>query len=301
MSKTGQVIIIKKKSGHKHAPHGGAWKVAYADFVTAMMAFFLVLWIIGQSRAVKASIAGYFRDPGIFDQQKSTGVIAGGDFRLDPESDSRVKPVPIPAGVSEVKRSLESVGKGIREMLGKMPEFKMMMQHLDIQMTSEGLRIELTESAESSFFDTGSAVLKGESEKMLATIAAELAEVRNPVVIEGHTDSRAYRGATEMYTNWELAADRANAARRVLQRSGLHPSQIRGVRGYADTQLKYPEAPLDPRNRRVSIVVQDLPEGIAKQEEQARQAAHAPQAQPGASQGAPPPPPPNNGQWQIKW
>ena len=229
--KSGQIIIIKKKPGHKHAPHGGAWKVAYADFVTAMMAFFLVLWIVGQSRAVKASIAGYFRDPGIFDQQKSNGVIAGGDFRLDPEGDSRVKPVAIPSGVSEVRRNLQNVGSQIREMLGKMPEFKTMLQHLNIQMTDEGLRIELIESADSSFFDTGSAALKGESEKMLATIAGELSSVKNPVVLEGHTDSRAYRGATEMYTNWELSADRANAARRVLQRSGVAASQIRGVRG----------------------------------------------------------------------
>jgi chemotaxis protein MotB len=257
--KSGQIIIVKKKSGHKHAPHGGAWKVAYADFVTAMMAFFLVLWIIGQSRAVKASIAGYFRDPGIFDQQKSNGVIAGGDFRLDPEGDSRVKPMAVPSGVSDVRRNLRNVGREIREMLGKMPEFKTMLQHLDIQMTAEGLRIELIESADSSFFDTGSAVLKGESEKMLATIATELATVKNAVVLEGHTDSRLYHGATEMYTNWELSADRANAARRVLQRGGVPPNQIRGVRGYADTQLKYPDAPLDPRNRRVSIVVLDGP------------------------------------------
>src|SRR5262245_48681286 len=102
--KGGQIVIIKKKSGHKHAHHGGAWKVDYADFVTRMLGFFLVMWIIGQSRAVKASIAGYFPDPGIFDQQKSNGVIAGGDFRLDSEAESRVKPMPLPAGVSEVKR-----------------------------------------------------------------------------------------------------------------------------------------------------------------------------------------------------
>jgi chemotaxis protein MotB len=261
--KNAQIVIIKKRSGQKHAHHSGAWKVAYADFVTAMMAFFLVLWIIGQSRAVKASIAGYFRDPGIFDQQKSNGVIAGGDFRLDPEADSRVNPVPIPPGVGEVKRDLQGVGARIRELLGKMPEFKMLNQ-LDIQMTAEGLRIEMVESANSSFFDTGSAVLTGETEKMLGAIGAELGTIDNSVVIEGHTDSRPYRGQTEMYTNWELAADRANAARRVLQRSGLKPGQLRGVRGYADTQLKYPNESLDPRNRRVSIVVQQTPEATAQ-------------------------------------
>ena len=124
-------------------------------------------------------------------------------------------------------------------------------------MTTEGLRIELVDHNGSSFFDSGSSVLLGESERILSTIAAEVAAFQNDVVIEGHTDSRPYAANGQRYTNWELSTDRANAARRVMLASGLRPDQISAVRGFADTDLRVPEDPLDSRNRRVSIVVRN--------------------------------------------
>jgi chemotaxis protein MotB len=126
---------------------------------------------------------------------------------------------------------------------------------VELSVTSEGLRIELVEKTGSSFFDTGSSVLRGESVKILAIIATEIGKLANDVVIEGHTDSRAYTTPSNQYGNWELSADRANAARRVMEVQGLHNGQLRTVRGFADTDLKFPKQPLDPRNRRVSIVV----------------------------------------------
>jgi len=124
-------------------------------------------------------------------------------------------------------------------------------------MAPDGLRIELLEAGEATFFDTGSASLKSETVSILGTIARELGRLQNDVVLEGHTDSRPY-STSDGYSNWELSADRANAARRIMERNGLHPHQIKGVRGYADTHLRIADKPLDSRNRRVSIIVENL-------------------------------------------
>jgi chemotaxis protein MotB len=245
------VIIVKKKKGGHGGHHGGAWKVAYADFVTAMMAFFLVMWIVGQSASVKSSVAGYFKDPGLFDFEKSNSMVPGGQKGILPEQ----KPGEGgSASLSDAER-LEKAAARIRQALGDIPALNAVKDQVEIKMTSEGLRIELLESPEGGFFDSGSAQMSDAGEKVLAAIGKELVKVPNGVVFEGHTDSRPYT-SREGYTNWELSADRANAARRTMQRLGLHADQVRGVRGFADIQLRTPDEPMNARNRRVSIVVQ---------------------------------------------
>jgi chemotaxis protein MotB len=253
--KNPSVVIVKKpRRGGHGGHHGGAWKVAYADFVTAMMAFFLVMWLVAQSSAVKNAVAGYFKDPGIFDHEKSNGVIPGGELKLDPESPADRRD---PAVQLQDRQALERAAGRLKQVLGGMPEFEKLQEQIEIHLTPEGLRIELVERNESTFFDSGSATLKPETERILGAIATELGKLENAVVIEGHTDSTPYTRLTG-YTNWELSADRANAARRVMERLGLHQGQIQAVRGFADRRLRAQDRPFDPRNRRVSIVVQNL-------------------------------------------
>lgn len=253
--KNPSVVIIRKPKRHKHAHHGGAWKVAYADFVTAMMAFFLVMWLVTQSQAVKQSVGGYFRDPGIFDHEKGNAPIAGGGLELDPQAVPKLR-VTTHESAEAARRTLERAAGRIKELLRQLPEMKRLGRQIEFQLTSEGLRIELLETRDDSFFDSGSATPRRETDKILAAIAGELGRLENDVVLEGHTDSRPYTATRGVYTNWELSADRANAARRVMEGSGLRPGQVKGVRGFADTRLRLDD-PFDARNRRVSIVVRN--------------------------------------------
>jgi len=248
------IVIVRKKKGHGGGHHGGAWKVAYADFVTAMMAFFLVMWLVTQSKDVRSSVAGYFRDPGVFDYQKSKGMLPGGTPGAEPGHAPRPVAGRDAASLQQEQQLLAAAADHIRQQLLKVRDFATLRDQIEFSVTSEGLRIELVERSGSSFFDSGSAVLRGESQRILTVIAHELGKLSNDVVIEGHTDSRQYSSALE-YGNWELSADRANAARRVMEREGLRAGQLRTVRGFADTQLHLADDPLDPRNRRVSIVV----------------------------------------------
>jgi chemotaxis protein MotB len=253
MKDPGQVIILRKKHKHHGGHHGGAWKVAYADFVTAMMAFFLVMWLTTQSKEVKAAVAGYFRDPGVFDYQKSKGMLPGGKPGAEP---GQAPAVTDPNDLKQEEQILREAAEHIKDQLTRVPEFATLRDQVEFTLTPEGLRVELVERAGSSFFDSGSAAMRGESERILSMIAGELGKLSNDVVVEGHTDSRPYAAGTGgNYGNWELSADRGNAARRIMERNGLRGGQLRAVRGYADSQLHLPSSPLDPRNRRVSIVV----------------------------------------------
>jgi chemotaxis protein MotB len=218
-----------------------------------MMAFFLVMWLMAQKQEVKASIGGYFRDPGVFDYQKSKGILPGGKPGAEPGRPPEAAHPPDPADLQKEEQALSRAAERIRQSLIEVPEFKTLRDQIEFVVTSEGLRIELVERSGSSFFDSGSAELRGESERILIVIARELAKLANDVVLEGHTDSRPYSSG-DRYGNWELSSDRANAARRVMESRGLGPHQVRTVRGFADTAL-HTKDPLDPRNRRVSIVV----------------------------------------------
>ncbi|HOD75269.1 MAG TPA: flagellar motor protein MotB [Syntrophorhabdaceae bacterium] len=235
-------IIVKKKRGHG-GHHGGAWKVAYADFVTAMMALFIVLWIVGQSEAVKQAVSAYFKDPGVFESGRGGSVLQGSTGSA---------PNPTTDVSSEIER-LKVEAKKLEAEIRSNPEFDKFRDKIEIAVTKEGLRIELLENSNGLFFDVGSAKLKPETVKLLKLIAVEVGHLKNKVMIEGYTDARPY--VHPDYTNWELSADRANAARRILEQSGVGKDQIVQVRGFADRNLKHPDKPLDFGNRRVSILV----------------------------------------------
>jgi len=232
------IIVIKKKGGHG-GHHGGAWKVAYADFVTAMMALFIVLWLMNSNQKIQEAVGGYFRDP------SGTANKIGSPMEGTGESFSLTKD-----NMAELKEELQ---KTIRQV----PNFDKLQAHIDMTITSEGLRIELLESATSTFFGSGSTEPTMDGKDILALLAKELGTLPNKIAVEGHTDSKPYSGKGN-YSNWELSVDRANSARRLLQENGVRPDQIMQVRGFADQRLRKPDAPFDPSNRRISLIVQYL-------------------------------------------
>jgi chemotaxis protein MotB len=261
----GERIVIKrarKKGGHE-AHHGGAWKVAYADFVTAMMALFIVLWIVANNVTIRASVADYFRDPGAM-HKTSSGVLSGNNT-MRPFSDS--PPLQAPSNPNQTKpqdektaalqqaemEKLREEGEKLIKTIAAIPDLAKFKDQIQITLTKEGLRIELIEQSEGLFFDIGSAHLKPDAAQLLKLIAGRIGSFPNDVTIEGHTDSRPY--VRSGYNNWDLSTDRANAARRVLEENGIRDKQITGVNGYADRRLKNPAKPLDFSNRRVTILV----------------------------------------------
>ncbi len=247
-----QPIIIKKikKGGGGH--HGGAWKVAYADFVTAMMAFFLVMWIIGLDQPTRKAIEAYFKDPYGFMKSTSGGtspIGTGKSIKIGQES-----PINQKLDLSSLQAAFKQVKSAIAAEMTKSPELSGLKDSVSIKLTDEGLRIELMEKTASLFFDTGSAKLKDRTKHLLAIVAKELKKLNNPIMIEGHTDSRPL-GRAGGYSNWELSTDRANSARRAMEEAGINPKEILAVRGYADHKLLRPEEPTHFSNRRVSILV----------------------------------------------
>jgi chemotaxis protein MotB len=256
------IIIVKKVEHAGH--HGGAWKVAYADFVTAMMSLFIVLWIVGQSKEVKEYISNYFRDPGAFSQKTQGGVLKGQASVLPKpmtlaqvrqQDDAQEQQKEREALVRQAQQQAFAVAaQKLRTAIASFPEFRQMQDQIDIKITDDGLRIELLEKSESLFFDVGAATLKPKTKEQLALMAKTLGDLPNRIAVEGHTDSRPYP-TQNGYSNWELSSDRANAARRYMQEAGLHTQQISEVRGYADTQLRNPKDPNDISNRRISIIV----------------------------------------------
>jgi chemotaxis protein MotB len=234
--------------------------VAYADFVTAMMAFFLVMWLAAQDSRIRTAVAGYFQEPGLLPHQQSNSVLASGQGGIDNAGMPTVVQRK-PDGMLEAEqRALIQAAEHIKQHMLKISEAGALRNQVEFQVTTEGLRFELLEGA-ASFFETGSAVMSPASIKLLGAITQEIAKLENDVVIEGHTDSRPYANG-KSYGNWELSTDRANAARRVMMDQGLVQGRIRAVRGFADNDLRVPDDPLDPRNRRVSIVVRST---IAKE------------------------------------
>jgi len=244
-------IIIKKINKHE-GHHGGAWKVAYADFVTAMMALFIVLWVMGQDQSTKESIAHYFKDPlGISDKGK--GLMPGAILKQN-------APVPNnPEAAQELEvEKLKAMGDRILAELSSDSTFVIMMDKIKVEITKEGLRIEMVESDGDIFFQVGTAVLNAKAKEMIIKIGNQLAKLPNKIAIEGHTDSRPFNNGRAGYTNFELSSDRANAARSALTQSQLNESQIVEIRGYADRHLRDPENPFSLVNRRISIIVKYL-------------------------------------------
>ena len=235
MESSRPVIVIKKKGGHG-GHHGGAWKVAYADFVTAMMALFIVLWLMNSSKKIQEAVGGYFKDPTGTSKNIGTNMKGSGEnFVLSKDN------------MPQLKQELEKA-------VHKMANFDKLKDQVDMTVTPEGLRVELLESETGTFFDRGSSKPNGSGKELLQKLAEELGKLPNKISIEGHTDSRPFSGGTQ-YGNWELSADRANAARRLMQQYGLRADQVSQVRGYADQNLRKPQSPEDASNRRISVIV----------------------------------------------
>jgi chemotaxis protein MotB len=245
------IIIVKKKVAHG-GHHGGAWKVAYADFVTAMMALFIVLWLLNTSKPVREAIAGYFRGPAGTEGKLGTST-SGPGAQVVFKGDDMAK------GKDEIEKAIQ-----------QMPNFDKLKEHIEIKVTSEGLRIELLESATGTFFDLGKPNPNENGMELLNLLATQLGKLPNKISIEGHTDSKPFSGKRN-YGNWELSTDRANSARRLMQQDGLGEKQVAQVRGFADQLLRKPDSPEDPSNRRISLIVQyvdvsDQQEGRTEQE-----------------------------------
>jgi chemotaxis protein MotB len=234
-TKTAPIIVVKKKGGHG-GHHGGAWKVAYADFVTAMMALFIVLWLTSQSSKVKEAVAGYFNDP------KGTASLLGTTM-----AGNGIEVVQDDPALKQLKEKLEAEIKAKKEL-------EKLSKQIEITITPEGLRIELLESKNGTFYESGSARLSDNGQELLGLLAGELKTLPNKLQIEGHTDAAQYSNNAD-YSNWELSADRANSARRLMQQDGVRQDQVTQIRGYADQMLRVKDNPYDPSNRRISILV----------------------------------------------
>jgi chemotaxis protein MotB len=270
-----QPIIIKrvKKGGHGH--HGGAWKIAYADFVTAMMAFFLLMWLLGStSEGDKKGLADYFGTPlkiallasgsgagdashvikgGGQDMTRSTGQVKRGDI------ESKRKTVNLQALKAEQQRAekarLEELKKKVEQKIAASPKLAALSSQIRLDMTRDGLRIQIVDENGRPMFASGSAVLQPYMRELLREIGAVLGEVPNRLTLEGHTDAAPFVGGGLGYSNWELSADRANASRRELMGGGLPPDRMLRVQGLADSALLQIKDPTHPMNRRISIIV----------------------------------------------
>lgn len=254
MAKEKKTIVVVRRVRKTHGGHhGGSWKVAYADFVTALMAFFMVMWILGLDEGVRGAIETYFTNPtgSIVASSGAAGVSPLAVGNSAPAGSMR--PFTLVSRATERRRFAE-IGDRIEARLGSSDELGSIAAQVEIVLTEEGLRIELVEGDGGDlFFELGSAVLKPAAERALAVIASELRGAAAPVVVEGHTDAAPARRAA--YTNWEISADRANAARRAMEVAGLGRDRMQEIRGHADRHLRDPANPLNPANRRISILL----------------------------------------------
>jgi chemotaxis protein MotB len=213
--------------------------VAYADFVTAMMALFIVLWLLNSSKQIQVAVGSYFKDPTGTSKKVGSDMVGSGEsFTLTKEN------------IPDLKEQLQ---RAIRQV----PNFDKLKDHIDMTVTNEGLRIELLESKTNTFFESGKPTPNHDGQDMLIALAQELGKLPNKIAIEGHTDAKPYAQGGE-YSNWELSADRANATRRLMQENGVREDQVIQVRGFADQKPRKPDDPLDPSNRRISLIVQYL-------------------------------------------
>lgn len=246
-------IIIKKKRGHGgHAHHGGSWKVAYADFVTAMMAFFMVMWIMGLSDSSKAQIQGYFNDPLGFKKNESKSKTI---FTLKgmPQAKPGKKKSPGDDVTDLDEKQMEQLKQKISSALKGNSSLKELMKDVSMTITNEGLQIDLLETRGAVFFESGQAVIRPGAKLILRRIGLLLGKAKRKVVVEGHTDAKPYAG--QGYTNWDLSTDRARALQRELANDGVNNDQFAGIRGFADTKLLVPSDPFDFKNRRVTILL----------------------------------------------
>ena len=239
MSGKAPIIIRRKKVEGHGGHHGGAWKVAYADFVTAMMALFIVLWLMNTSEKVQKAISGYFKDP------TGAGNQTGSDI------------AGIGSSLAVGKDDMNGLKDKLEQAVKAMPNFDTIKDHVAITVTGDGLRVELLETEKGMFFESGKAIPSSGGAQLLTMLTQQLRSLPNRLLIEGHTDAKPY-STGRVYTNWELSADRANSARRLMESSGLREGQVAQVRGFADQQLRNVKDPVDAANRRVTVIVQYL-------------------------------------------
>jgi chemotaxis protein MotB len=238
MAEKRPIIVIKKKVSHG-GHHGGAWKVAYADFVTAMMALFIVLWLMNASAKIQKAVGGYFKDPTATAKKVGTNQDGSGE------------------NFTVTKDNMDVLKEQLQKVIRENNDLSKLKDQIEMTVTSEGLRVELLESEKGTFFDTGSTQPTSKGKELLELLAKELGQLPNKISLEGHTDSRPFAGKGS-YSNWELSSDRANAARRIIQENGIRSDQVSQVRGYSDQRLRKPADPEDAANRRISMIVQYL-------------------------------------------
>ena len=270
-----QPIIIKRVKKGGHAVHGGAWKIAYADFVTAMMAFFLLMWLLGSTtEGDKKGIADYFGTPlklallssgsgagdashvikgGGQDLTRSTGQVKRGEVESERKT-INLKALKAEQVRAEVAR-LEDLMKKVEEQIAANDKLAGMKSQIRLDMTRDGLRIQIVDEEGKPMFDSGSALVKPTMRALLREIGSVLTEVPNHLTLEGHTDSQPFPGGERGYSNWELSADRANASRRELVAGGLPEDRTLRVQGLAFSTPFDRNDPLAPTNRRISIIV----------------------------------------------
>ncbi len=233
------IIIYKRKKGHA-AHHGGAWKVAYADFVTAMMALFIVLWLLSSSEQVQKAVGGYFSDPTGKGKDVGNGLRGVGGESL-----------------TVTKEDMSKLKDKLQQAIQQTAPLQKIKEHVVMTVTGEGLRVELSEGSQGSFFfESGSPLPSEHGKELIASLAAEIGKLPNTVIIEGHTDAHSFVGKAD-YSNWELSSDRANSARRWMEKNGMRDDQVIQVRGYADQEPRDPEHPEDPSNRRITVIIRN--------------------------------------------
>lgn len=280
-----QPIIVKKIKKVSGGHHGGAWKVAYADFVTAMMALFIVLWILSASEETQDQIQAYFDDPGAFSFVTGKRAVAtesglkpipgsilgemvgdgGGNIEdndIDSESQA-IKQLMNEAirdsieAAENLKSSAEELQEFIEGLISSSSGLSDFSESVKFTFTEDGLKIELVENNENLFFEVGSSKINPKGEKIIAMLAKEIGKLPNSVEIQGHTDSRKY-GKSNGYSNWDLSSDRANSTRKYMESKGLWNGQISVVAGYADKELVNKDNPFANENRRVTIYLKYL-------------------------------------------
>lgn len=282
MEKGAQQIIIVKKKGHGHGHHGGSWKVALADFMTAMMAFFMLMWLLGSTnKEQQKAISGYFNDPGseyaIGEGGSNPGLIDMSQPQSEtstnnPETENKsnqenteentksqtsdqISEAKLKKELERIEREqLEQLQKELQDQINQDAVFQLIKDQILIDFTALGLRIQIVDKDQRPGFDVGSAHMKPYTEEVLKALAPLLDKVKNKISVTGHTDSTSY-GAGATYTNWELSADRANSARRALVQGGFPDEKVATVQGMGSASPLLPDKPDAPINRRIAIIV----------------------------------------------
>jgi chemotaxis protein MotB len=270
-----QPIIVKKVKKAGHSAHGGAWKIAYADFVTAMMAFFLLMWLLGStSKGDLKGLSDYFSAPlkvsmaGGSGAGSSNSILPGGgkDLTLvtgQSQQGAGNDPVKRKFGAEALKaelarqdeQKLTALSTKIRSLISNNPKLGEFSSQIRLETTPDGLQIQIVDDQKRPMFDSGSAVVKPYMRDILREIGSALNGVENKISLDGHTDRAAYGNGDRGYSNWELSADRANASRRELAAAGMPDDKLARVVGLASSNLLDTQNPLSPTNRRISIIV----------------------------------------------